>query len=345
MSTQLLKKSALQNTLLLDALQGKNLSRPPVWLMRQAGRYMPSYQKIKKKHSLLEMFQKEELITEITLLPVNELDVDAAILFSDILLPLQALGFDLSYGTLGPKLSPSDFSIDALKCPSKEEMGYMFSFVSNSVKLLKKELKIPLIGFSGAPFTLASYLLDSDKHHLLQKTKCTMYKNPESFSKLLDMMADIAIMYLRIQIDAGVDAVQIFDSWAGVLDPFSYEEYCIKYLRKMLNALSDVPVIVFSRGSCHFAKKLISLSPSAISFDWQSSLTELKKIVPEHIAIQGNLDPDLLQAEKPFIRQKVFSALKEMRGTPRYIFNLGHGLLPNTPYDNVKYLVDLVKSA
>ncbi|MCH9631407.1 MAG: Uroporphyrinogen decarboxylase [Chlamydiia bacterium] len=345
MSAGLLKENALQNTLLLDALQGRNHSRPPVWLMRQAGRYMPSYQKIKEKHSLLDMFQHEELITKITLLPVDELDIDAAILFSDILLPLQALGFDLFYGTQGPKLSPSEFSIDTLKCPSKEEMQSKFSFVSNSVRLLKKELKIPLLGFSGAPFTLASYLLDSDKHHILRNTKVMMYKDPAAFSKLLELMADIAILYLRIQVDAGVDAVQIFDSWAGVLDPFSYEQYCVKYLKKILKALPDVPVIVFSRGSCHYVKELISLSPTAISFDWQSSLTDLKKLVPEHIAIQGNLDPDFLQAEKNCIKQKVFSTLKEMENDKRYIFNLGHGLLPNTPYDNVKYLVDLVKSA
>lgn len=337
---------AIKNRLLLDALNGENNSRPPVWLMRQAGRYMPSYQKIKQKYALLDMFQNEELITKITLSPIQELGVDAAILFSDILLPLQSFGFSLSYGAQGPQIDCGNVDIHALHEPSYDEIKETFSFVTSSIKNLKNELEVPLLGFSGAPFTLASYLLDHEKHHLLRKTKKRMYKDKEGFHLLLQKLTSVTTNFLKLQIEAGVDAIQIFDSWAGALDPLCYEEFTVKYLKQMIDALksTNIPIILFSRGACQYVHELVKLGPSAISFDWQKELSKIKDEVPNHIAIQGNLDPDFLQSDFSAIRSRVLGLLGDMKGEKRYIFNLGHGLLPNTPYDSVKYLVDLVKS-
>ena len=326
----------------LQALQGNNQGRPPVWLMRQAGRYLSSYRKIRSRYCLSELFHHEELLQEITMLPVHELGVDAAILFSDILIPLEALGFSVDYEK-GPVVFPKTFSVPHIeKVPLKEQ----FDFLVKAIQGLKKNLKVPLIGFSGAPFTMASYILEHESHHLLKKTKTALYEQSEAFFALLDQLADLVIAYLKMQIEAGVDALQIFDSWAGSLDIESFRRCSIYYLHKILKALKEtnIPIIVFCRGSSLFVNELVDLNPSAISFDWHKPLSELKKKVPYPIALQGNLDPDVLRAPFSVIQAKTEEMLASMEGEPRFIMNLGHGVAPDIKEDAVKCFVDTVKN-
>lgn len=332
----------VKDSCFLKALRDENEGRVPVWLMRQAGRYMPSYQKIRKKYPLYEMFHHEQLITEITLLPVDELDVDAAIVFSDILLPLQSLGYSLSYDTGGP---PQVFaSSEKIPC-SYESVKDRFLFLSKAIKQLKSTLKIPLIGFSGAPFTLASYILDKENHALLKKTKNLLYQDRTAFHKLLNELTEPVIHFLRLQIESGVDAIQIFDSWSGVLDEMQFKECSLFYIQKIVDALQDthIPILVFCRGSCLYAEEIASLNVQGISLDWQSPLNKMKMRIRKPIAIQGNLDPDILKAPFPYIKQEVEKALLAMQGEKRFIMNLGHGIQPDTPYDAVSYFVNLVK--
>ena len=334
-----------KDSLFLKALRAENEERPPVWLMRQAGRYMSSYQKIRKKHLLLEMFHHPDLITEITLLPIQELDVDAAILFSDILIPLEALGFSLSYDTgKGPQVFPKIFDIH--KLPSIYNLKEQFAFITDAIHALKKTLKVPLIGFCGAPFTLASYILEEDSHHLLRATKSALYRNPRDFHSLLEKLTDLVIAYAKLQIDAGVDAIQIFDSWAGVLDEESFMTCSIYYLKKILKALEStkIPIILFCRGSSLFVKELADLKPTALSFDWHRPLHILKESVPYPIALQGNLDPDILRAPLNIIKKKTEELVSSMQGEKRFIVNLGHGVSPDLSEDAVKCFVDTVKS-
>ncbi|MEI8301194.1 MAG: uroporphyrinogen decarboxylase [Chlamydiota bacterium] len=335
----------IKDSLLLKALRGVNLDRPPIWLMRQAGRYQASYQSLRKKHTLAEMFHEEDLITRVTLLPIEELGVDAAILFSDILLPLEALGFSVTYEG-GPQVTPKDFQIDKLSIPLFEELESQFSFIVHAIRDLKKTLKVPLIGFCGAPFTIASYLLEKDHHHLLKNTKRWLYQETKSFHKLLSILSDLVIAYATLQIKAGVDVIQIFDSWAGVLDEEAFKDCSSFYLRKIVAAIKSqgVPVIVFCRGSCLFVEELVDICPTAISFDWHKPLETLKMKVPSSIALQGNLDPDILKAPFKVIESKLHHILTSMQGEKRFIMNLGHGVTPDISEDAVKYLVDSLKA-
>lgn len=332
----------VKDSCFLQALQGKNQGRPPVWLMRQAGRYLSSYRKIRSRYSLSELFHHEELLQEITMLPIHELGVDAAILFSDILIPLEALGFSVDYEK-GPVVFPKTCAVPHIvRAPLKEQFGFLFQ----AIQELKRNLKVPLIGFSGAPFTMASYILEQESHHLLKKTKTALYAEPEAFFALLDQLSDLVIAYLKMQIEAGVDALQIFDSWAGSLDTESFRRCSMNYLSKILKALKEtkIPVIVFCRGSSLFVEELVDLNPSAISFDWHKPLSELKKQVPYPIALQGNLDPDVLRAPFPIIQAKTKEMLASMKGEPRFIVNLGHGVTPDIKEDAVKCFVDTVQS-
>jgi uroporphyrinogen decarboxylase len=333
------------SSLFLDALFGKNSQRAPVWLMRQAGRYMPSYQKIREGHTLLEMFTTKDLIIEVTKLPIDELGVDAAIIFSDILLPLSALGYNLTYEK---KEGPQVFhkSLAPLHPISQEELKKKFCFLFDAIKELKSQIKVPLIGFCGAPFTLLSYILEEKSHHLLKKTKESLYKNPKDFHEALEVLANVVIEMAKLQFRAGCEVIQIFDSWAGALDYEEFENCSTFYLKKIVTALKEehIPVILFSRGSSYYVDQLASLNPTAISFDWYKPLDEIAKVVPQTIALQGSFDPDFLKGSKELIQSKVNKVLTSMKKERRYIVNLGHGITPEIPYESVKYFVDLVKN-
>lgn len=335
----------MQESLLLQALKCKNQSRPPMWLMRQAGRYIPEYRKMREKYSLLEMFHSPELAAEVTLLPFKSFDFDASIIFSDILVIPEALNVGLSFKEdIGPVIErPLKTLADIEALPvfsAKDQLGY----VAQAIKLVKPQLKVPLLGFSGAPFTLASYMIEGGSSKDLKKTKLWMLREPESFHTLLSKLTDCIIEYLKMQIDAGVQAVQIFDSWANHLGYSQFQEFSLKYMEKIIKQI-NVPVILFCRGSSVFAKDLANLSPSGISLDWNVDITTVRSYIPKSVAIQGNLDPDLLFAPKAMLIKETKKMLQGMKGDPGYIFNLGHGIKPDTPVDSVKTLVEVIRNS
>lgn len=337
-------KNERKNDLFLQALQGKNVgTRPPVWLMRQAGRYMASYRKLRGQYSFLELCKEPELVATVTELPIQQFGFDAAIVFSDILLIVEALGFDLRFEEdRGPIIEPILSHRDAISSLRGRSIMPHLDCVVNGVKLIKQRLDRPLIGFAGAPFTIASYLIEGKSSRELRKTKQWMLCDPESFHQLLDLLSDYTIEYLNHLIDAGVDAIQLFDSWTSVLAYPQFEEFSAKYLQKICRGLKKCPVILFCKGSSLFYESLAVIQPQAISLDWQCDLKSVRQNVPVSIALQGNLDPDILLAERAVVQKEVKNILNKMRGDQGFIFNLGHGILPATPEENVHQLVTTI---
>jgi len=336
----------MQNDLFLKALQCKNDSgRPPIWIMRQAGRYMPQYRKIREKHSFLEMCHTPEIATEITLQPIREFNMDAAILFSDILVIPEALGVGLQFiESRGPVIErPIRTKQDVEQLPNAD-VRTKLHYVSEAIRLLKPELKVPLIGFCGAPFTVASYMIEGESSRDLKRTKQWMLRDPNGFHSLLQRLADDSIEYLNMQIDAGVDAIQIFDSWANFLGANQFREFSLEYLNKILRGIKKTPTILFCRGSSVFAKDLASILPSGISLDWNADLQRVRKEVPTGVALQGNLDPDILYGSKNVIEREVNRLLSDMKDDPGYIFNLGHGIKPDMSVESVRTLVECVQN-
>lgn len=324
------------NERFLQALRCQNVDRPPIWLMRQAGRFLPNYRQLRQKYSLWELFHQPELAAQVTLLPFELLPLDAAILFSDILVIGEALGFKVIYPEgRGPYFEPS-LNLESLKHLKLSPASETLDYVKQTVKLLKPQLKVPLIGFCGGPFTVASYLLTST---LL---KDWTEQSPEALHQLLDLITDATIDYLKMQIEAGVDAIQIFDSWANLLDDQQFLDFSCHYLKKILQVLkpSKVPLIVFCRNSSLRPQPLVQISPAAISFDWHQPIKQLRKQVPSHIAVQGNLNPEILKTSISAIDLAAEEILSSMQGENGFIFNLGHGVLPDTPVANVQHLVD-----
>ncbi len=335
------------SALLLDALKCANERRPPVWLMRQAGRYMPEYQVLRKKHSLWQLFHEPELASQVTHLPIDLLGIDAAIVFSDILVIAEVLGLSIVFPeTGGPRVEPSirtSAQADALPIlPVDEVLSYVFE----TIRQVKKEITIPLIGFCGAPFTIASYLIDSGSKQEFIYTKQWMKEDPKSFHRLLDKLTESSIAYLLGQIKAGVDVIQVFDSWASVLSDEERRLFCYPYLQKIVDALkpTGIPVILFCRNSSLFPQELSALESACISFDWHRPMSVLRAQVPSHIAIQGNIDPSFLKNEPDQIVKAVKELLVSMRGEKGFIVNLGHGVLPDIPFKHVQCFVDTVKS-
>jgi uroporphyrinogen decarboxylase len=333
------------NFLFLDALNCRNKGRIPIWLMRQAGRYMPEYRALREKHLFLQMCHEPELINEVTQLPVRSFGMDAAILFSDILLIPEALGVGLHFNdSVGPVIErPLASSSDIASLPriqAREDLSY----IAKGIRLLKGCLKVPLIGFAGGPFTLASYMIEGKTDRTLRKTKQWMLRDPASFHHLLSLLCECIIGCLEMQIEAGIDAAQIFDSWAGTLAWPQFHEFSLGYLQKIVQRLKTrCPVILFCKGASAFTQELASIHPGAISFDWNANLPALRRVLPANIAFQGNLDPDILHASKSVICGEAARLLNGLRGDPGYIFNLGHGIHPDTPVDSVRALVEYVK--
>jgi len=318
----------------------------PVWLMRQAGRYMEEYRKLRAEHDFLELCKNSELAAEITMTPVERLGVDAAIIFADILLALEPMGIGLEYAKNGgpvihhPVRSGKD--VDALKefSPQKE-----LSFVYEAVKRISNALnsKVPLIGFAGAPFTLASYLIEGGGSRNYVHTKKLFYNAPEAWKRLMERLANIVTEYLNCQISAGADAVQLFDSWAGCLTPTDYEQFVLPYNKVVIGGIKPgTPVINFSTGTAGLLKQIHAAGGDVIGLDWRVNLDEAWGTIGYDIAIQGNLDPVALFASPKEIKARAADILRRAEGRPGHIFNLGHGVLPETPVDHVIALVDAV---
>lgn len=337
---------ATTNHPFLAACRRETTSYTPVWLMRQAGRYMEDYRKLRAQHGFLELCKKPDLATEITVTPVQKLNVDAAILFADILLILEPMGVGLEYSKGdGPILHHpvrSGKDVDNLKEFKVEtELAYVYE----SVKKIRKELKnkVPLIGFAGAPFTLASYLIEGGGSRNYIHTKRLFYSAPEAWKRLMARLAKIIGEYLNCQIAAGAQAVQIFDSWAGCLSPADYEQFVQPYTKAVIDAVTPgVPVINFSTGTAGLLKHVRAAGGNVIGLDWRVNLDEGWASVGHDVAVQGNLDPVALFASPKEIRNRVAEVLRRAGGRPGHIFNLGHGVLPDTPVDHVIAMVEAV---
>ncbi|TKC08553.1 uroporphyrinogen decarboxylase [Pedobacter frigoris] len=335
------------NTLFLDAAFSKQTERPPVWMMRQAGRFMPQYWEIKNRYSFLEMCKTPEIAADVTMLPVDLLGIDAAILFSDILVTGEAMGGDLSFTQgVGPKFANPVRTlrdVDALEVDVLDRLQY----VADAIKVIQQRLNgsIPLIGFAGAPFTVMSYLVEGGSSKDFKLTKLLMHNQPEVAHKLLAKIAKVTADYLNLQIAAGVNAIQIFDSWALALSWNDYQEFSHRYIQEIIANLNrkDIPVISFCKGSSVFAPVMAEAKPDVISVDWNADLLNIKNSLPAGIAVQGNLDPHILYADKPVIKREILRLFERMRGQNGFIFNLGHGIMPDIPFDHVKYAIEVIK--
>ncbi|MFI5136700.1 MAG: uroporphyrinogen decarboxylase [Sphingobacteriales bacterium] len=337
----------MRNSLLIKAAFSENTDRPPVWMMRQAGRFMKEYWDIKNKYSFLEMCKTPEIAADVTMLPVDLVGVDAAILFSDILVTAEAMGGDLSFNQgVGPKFANpvrTKADIDKLDTGVVHKLQY----VADAVKVIQQRLngRVPLIGFAGAPFTVMSYLVEGGSSKDFKQTKLMLHNEPELAHQLLSKIATVTADYLNLQIAAGVNAVQIFDSWAQALAWDDYKEFSHRYICEIISKLNrkDIPVISFCKGSSVFAPLMAEAKPDVISIDWNADLLDIKKRLPASIAVQGNLDPHILYADKKVIKERIYRLFDRMKDEKGFIFNLGHGIMPDIPFDNVKYAVDIIK--
>jgi uroporphyrinogen decarboxylase len=318
----------------------------PVWFMRQAGRYMPEYRALRAKHTLLEICKTPELALEVTLQPLK-FGMDAAILFADILLPLEPMGapFEFAKGE-GPVIHApvrDRAAIDRLRIfPIEEGLGY----VLDALRLIRRELdgKTPLIGFAGAPFTIASYLVEGGKSSDYRLTKQMMWSEPESWSLLMGKISEVVRLYLRAQVEAGAQAVQLFDSWVGSLSPVDYREHVFPHVQGILRDLetTGVPVIHFGTNTATLLEAQREAGGTVIGVDWRIPLDQAWRRIGHDRAVQGNLDPLLLCAPREVAERRARAVIAEAGGRPGHIFNLGHGIIPETPVDNVKAVIDAV---
>jgi uroporphyrinogen decarboxylase len=339
-------ETATPNHPFLAACRRERISYTPVWLMRQAGRYMEEYRKLRAQYGFLELCKRPDLAAEITVTPVERLGVDAAILFADILLLLEPMGVGLEYSKgdgpviLRPVRTAAD--VDALREVAPETN---LSFVFDAVKKCRVALnnKVPLIGFSGAPFTLASYLIEGGGSRNYIHTKRLYYSEPAAWKNLMERLARAVAEYLNGQIAAGAEAVQLFDSWAGCLSPTDYQTFVLPYTRAAIQAITPgVPVINFSTGTTGTLKHIRAAGGDVIGLDWRVNLDEGWATVGYDIAVQGNLDPVALFASPKEIKKRVADILRRAANRPGHIFNLGHGILPETPVPHVIAMVDAV---
>ena len=337
---------SLQNDLLLRALKGEEISRPPVWMMRQAGRYLPDYIKLRNKYDFFTRVQTPELACEITLQPVDQIGVDAAIIFSDILVIPQAMGMTVlmeeGKGPLLPDVIKSQADVDALRI---DNVVNELSYVTDALKLTKKELngRVPLIGFAGAPWTLLCYMVEGKGSKTFDKAKQFCLTQPEVAHSLLQKITDATIAYLKAQVLAGVDTVQVFDSWSGLLSPADFQDIAMPYLIQISDALSkEIPVILFPKGSWYALPELSKSSAAGVGIDWTISPEMARAMTNNAITLQGNFDPSHLLTTPAQIRKEVH-AMIDAFGVRNYVANLGHGIMPNVPVDNAKAFVDAVK--
>ena len=335
----------------LRACFRKPVDCTPVWFMRQAGRYMKEFREIRKKHSLLEVAKTPELAAEVTLQPIHRLNVDAAIIFADILLPLEPMGLHLEFvkgeGPVIHNPIRDQSAVDSLRpVHSEESLG----FVSQAIQIVRQELngKIPLIGFAGAPFTLASYMIEGGHSRHYIHTKLMMYKNPKIWQSLMEKLATIVTDYLRTQILAGAQVVQLFDSWVGILSPADYRHYVLPYSKQIVSDLKsnpdtkDIPLIHFGTDTGSLLGLIREAGGDVIGVDWRTNLDDGWKQIGHDRAVQGNLDPVTLFGPLSEIRRNVEDIIKRAAGRPGHIFNLGHGILPETPVENVAAVADMV---
>jgi uroporphyrinogen decarboxylase len=335
-----------KNDLLLRALDGEQVARPPVWMMRQAGRYLPDFMKLKHKYDFFTRCRTPELATEITVMPVDQIGVDAAILFCDILVIPQAMNIEVQMKPgFGPYLPNSVNSQQRVDEVVKPDVHQELSYVMDAIKMTKKELnnRVPLIGFAGSPWTIFCYAVQGQGSKNFDKAKEFCFTQPQAAHELLQKFTDVTIEYLKAKADAGVDVVQVFDSWGGMLSPADYQEFSWKYINQIVEALADhAKVIVFGKG-CWFAlEEMANSKADAIGVDWTCSADYARSKVNGK-TLQGNFDPSRLLSPQQEIQKMAQQMVRDF-GTQNYIANLGHGILPNIPVENAKAFVNAIKN-
>lgn len=334
------------NDLILRACLRKSVSRTPVWLMRQAGRYLPEYRAVRKNVPFLTLCKTPELAVEVSLQPYRILGVDAVIFFSDILIPVEAMGINLSLTDKGPEIENpvrSQEDIDRLRIPDPSRET---PFVGMILEILRRELenKVPLIGFAGAPWTLAAYMVEGGGSKNYMEIKGLAFREPRLFHQLMEKLTDTVILYLRFQIEAGAQVIQLFDSWAGVLSQRDYEELALPYTRRIFEAIEgEVPRILYLNGTAGLAESMATSGADVLSIDWRTPIDEIRQRVGDGVALQGNLDPCLLLGDIDLVLKRTREIL-DRAGPVGHILNLGHGILPPTPVENAQAFVELAKN-
>jgi uroporphyrinogen decarboxylase len=332
------------NDTFLKACRGEKTDYTPIWIMRQAGRYLPEYQKIRGKVSFLELCKNPQLCLEVTLQPVDRFNMDAAILFSDILIPMEAMGAPLEFhegrGPLFPETVRSKEDLDRLIIPDPYEKT---GFVMDTINLLRRELKVPLIGFAGAPFTCATYLIEGGSSKVFWETKKMMFTNPGLFHALMEKITETTSRYLLAQAEAGAQALQLFDSWAGILAPDDFEQFALPYATRIIHDLqkTNLPLIYFANNGATLLDMSVRSGADVIGLDWRINIRDAILKVGRK-AVQGNLDPFALLLPKDALRARIERILQDAHGAHGHVFNLGHGIHQHTPPDQVKYAVACV---
>ncbi|MGJ7031227.1 uroporphyrinogen decarboxylase [Niabella hirudinis] len=336
----------IKNDLILKTLRGEATERTPVWMMRQAGRYLPEYIRLREKYSFFERCQNPELACEITLQPVDIVGVDAAILFSDILVVPQAMGLEVQLvEKLGPLLPQPIKKQDDLQRIRIPDVNETLNYVFEAIKLIKKELNgsVPLIGFAGAPWTLLCYMVQGKGSKTFDEAKTFCYQQPETAHALLQMITDTTIAYLKGQVAAGADVLQVFDSWGGLLSKHDFEEFSLRYIRQIVAALKEsVPVIVFAKGAWGSLAEMAATGAAGLGVDWCIEPQVARSMAGNQVTLQGNFDPAKLLSPISRIEKETKDMLRAF-GKGRHIANLGHGILPNVPVDHAKAFVNTVK--
>ncbi len=338
----------------INALLKKEVSRTPIWVMRQAGRYLPEYRQTRKRAGdFLSLCKSSDLACEVTLQPLERFDLDAAILFSDILTIPDAMGLGLHFvENEGPKFSKPLTTPDDINRLSKPEVGIELAYVFDAVSVIKKNLKgrVPLIGFTGSPWTLATYMVEGGSSKNFSKVKGLLFENPKHLHQLLNVLADTVIDYLNAQIEAGADSVMIFDTWGGLLNKESYENFSLRYMSKIVEGIhrkydeKTIPVTLFTKGGSAWLEQIAATGCDGVGLDWTVEIGEAERRIGSKVALQGNLDPSVLYASPEVITAEAYKVLDQFKGQTGHVFNLGHGITPDVNPESMKVLVDAVHS-
>ena len=336
----------LKNDLLLRALRGEEVERPPVWMMRQAGRFLPDYRVLREKYSFFERCETPELVSEITIMPIEQVGTDAAILFSDILVVPQALGYEVQMipgkGPFLPNTIQNLADAKAIQVPDvHEKLGY----VMDAITLTRKDLngRVPLIGFAGAPFTILCYMVQGQGSKDFSQAKAFCHQHQEAAHTLLQTITETTIAYLNAQIKAGAQAFQVFDSWAGLLSPSDFREFALPYIKQIIDQVKGAPSIVFAKGAWHAIDEMAQMECNALGVDWALTPQKARELAGPNITLQGNFDPSWLFAPIPKI-ERLAKEMVDGFGKDKYIANLGHGILPTVPVDNAKAFITAIKN-
>ena len=338
----------------INALLKKEVSRTPIWVMRQAGRYLPEYRQTRKRAGdFLSLCKSSDLACEVTLQPLERFDLDAAILFSDILTIPDAMGLGLHFvENEGPKFSKPLTTLNDINRLSKPDVGIELAYVSEAVSVIKKNLKgrVPLIGFSGSPWTLATYMVEGGSSKNFSKVKGLLFENPKHLHQLLNVLADTVIDYLNAQIEAGADSVMIFDTWGGLLNKESYENFSLRYMSKIVEGIhrkydeKTIPVTLFTKGGSAWLEQIAATGCDGVGLDWTVEIGDAERRIGSKVALQGNLDPSVLYASPEVITAEAYKVLDQFKGQTGHVFNLGHGITPDVNPESMKVLVDAVHS-